>query len=195
VLSGIDPDAVPTCDNDRKLIIIRLAMILARARTFVERDHDHTVEYQPEAEGPSRIVQQLLKLAQGLALINGRVAIDDHDVEVLGRVTYDSMPPKRRKILEMFERAKSATGKQLEEALGLGQSATQEAMSDLIMLGICKTEGRSPAKPPSGIAACAAADPARISYTLSEDFRRVMDGIPTWALAARRGCETLRAGE
>jgi hypothetical protein len=178
VLSGIDQDAVPTCDEERKQIIIRLAVILAKARTFVERDHDHRIEYQPEAEGPSRIVQQLLKLAQGLALISGRVVIDDDDVAILVRVTFDSMPPKRRKVLDKLARVTSATGNELGAALGLGESATQETMSDLIILGICKQEVPSTAERPSGIAACAAADPARMSYTLSDDFQALMDGIP-----------------
>jgi hypothetical protein len=180
VLSGIDQDAVPTCDEERKQIIIRLAMILAKARTFVERDHDHKIEYQPEAEGPARIAQQLFKLAQGLALINGRVVIDDGDVAILVRVTFDSMPPKRRKLLERLARVTSATTKELEAALGLGESATQEAMGDLIMLGICKQviPNNPPASPPKGIAGWLAAGSASMSYTLADDFRALMDGIP-----------------
>lgn len=181
---------MPTCDEERKRIIIRLAVILAKARTFVERDHDHKIEYQPEAEGPSRIAQQLFKLAQGLALISKRAVIDDDDVAILVRVTFDSMPPKRRKVLEALARVTSATAKKLEAVLGLGESATQEAMSDLIMLGICKTEDRSTVERPSGIAACAAADPARMSYTLSDDFRALMDGIPARHGTASRICET-----
>jgi hypothetical protein len=194
VLSGIDQDAVPTCDEDRKQTIIRLAVILAKARTFVERDHDHKVEYQPEPEGPSRIAQQLFKLGQGLALISGRAVIDDDDIAILVRVTFDSMPPKRRKVLEKLARDTSATTEELEAALDLCESATQEAMVDLIMLGVCKQEvpRRSPdAAKPSGLAAqIAAVMASKPSYTLSDGFRKLMDGIPARHGTASRICET-----
>lgn len=192
VLSGIDHDIVPTCDEERKQIIIRLAVILAKARTFVERDHDHKIEYQPEPEGPSRIAQQLFKLGQGLALINGRAVIGDDDIAVLVRVTFDSMPPKRRKVLEKLASVDSATATQLGTALGLGESATQEAMGDLIMLRICEQvpPNAPPAVLPDGVsrlAADIAADMARMSYTLADDFRALLDGIPARDGTARHG--------
>ncbi len=190
VLSGIDQDSVPTCDEERKQIIIRLAVVLAKARTFVERDHDHKIEYHPEPEGPARIAQQLFKLGQGLALINGRAVIDDDDIAILVRVTFDSMPPKRRKVLDLLARVGPATTVQLEAALGLGESATQEGMYDLIMLGICKQviPSNPTMAPPNGIAGCAVA--ARMSYTLTEGFRALLDGIPARHGMVSRICET-----
>jgi hypothetical protein len=194
VLAGIDQDTVPTCDEERQEIIIRLATILAQVRTFVERDRNHHVEYAPEPEGPARIAQQLQKLGQGLALINGRTMIDDDDIAVLIRVTFDSMPPKRCKVLDLLARVTSASTKQLEAELSLSQSAVHEIMEDFCMLHVC-TKARGgcatptpipPAEPlgaaPNGMAGGfgqrVIAMERENTYTLAQEFRPLMDGIP-----------------
>src|SRR5262249_33192203 len=122
-------------------------------------------------------------------------------IAILVRVTFDSMPPNRRKVLEKLASTSSlVTTEELECTLGLGESATQEAMIDLMMLGICKqeipkrlpaTEQTSSPEQTSRLAEqIAAAMSSKLCYTLTEGFRALLDDIPARHGTASRICET-----
>lgn len=140
VLASVDLDAVPRCSEALQQRIARLATMLARARTYVERSRDHELLNVPESEGTTRIVQQLFKLAQGLALIDGRDQIIEGDLTILARVALDSMPLIRRKLIDVLmqcPRSRRTYTKRFKETLGMSQSVIQQRLDELVMLGIC----------------------------------------------------------
>lgn len=168
VLAGIDMDMVPTCSEGIQDAIVKLAAMLAMARTFVEREN-HEVVFIPQPEGPSRIAQQLFKLGQGLALINGRREIDDSDVAILARVAIDSIPLKRSKIIKLLVEHRTIQTDKLMAKVGMSQSATHEALEDLCMLKICakhEPEGK-------GLEANLKAN----AYTITDEFDALVDGM------------------
>lgn len=180
VLAGIDQDCVPDCSDAIRERIVRLSAMLARARTFVERSHDHQVSYLPEPEGPARIAQQLFKLGQGLALINQRPAINESDLVILNRVALDSMPLARKKLLAVFAgcRRRRVLTQTFITALGLSQSAVHEELEDLCLLRICDKQLEQAQTPPQN------------SYALTEDFRTLTEGIDFGTVGtARSGAE------
>jgi hypothetical protein len=170
VLAGVDQDCVPTCSSTIKQRIVKLAALLAKARTHVQRDRDHKVEEVAEPEGPSRIALQLFKLGQGLALIKRRAEITEADLPILGRVALDSMPLARRRLLAVL--ARFGPGKRILtvsfEHLGWSKSAVRERLEDLCLLGICdkreepKRQGETQAK---------------VSYMLTAEFRSLLEGV------------------
>ncbi len=98
VLVSVDHECVPIAKRSIRDGITRLAVMLAKSRTFIERDN-HTVIGSPEPEGPARIAQQLHKLGQGLALIHGRSEITKVEVQILTKVALDSMPLIRLQLI------------------------------------------------------------------------------------------------
>jgi hypothetical protein len=172
VLAGVDHDCVPDCSEEVREKIVRMAAMLAQARAFVERSHDHKIEFAPEPEGPARIAQQLFKLGQGLALINCRKEVDETDLGILARVAVDSMPLARKKILAVLV---NAEGRVLTKAfvgrLGLSQSAVHEQLEELCLLGISDKHQRK------CDAALVAAAGAQNSYGLTAEFKRLIEGI------------------
>ena len=147
VLAGADQDSVPEASEPIRKRIVKMAMLLAVGRTFIERSRDHRIVAPPESEGPARIAQQLFKLGQGLALINRRVEVAEADLSILARVTLDSLPLVRRSLLEAL--AKQARGKlvgtkTLTDLLGMGQPSVHEKLEELVILKMVtkKQKGR-----------------------------------------------------
>jgi hypothetical protein len=94
------PRTEPDIPNDVVERITVLADVVSRARSAVERDgYKRELDYAPEPEMPPRLVEQYLSLAQGLALVNGRGAVNDSDVTRVVRVGLDCIPAVRRMVL------------------------------------------------------------------------------------------------
>jgi hypothetical protein len=140
VLAGVDQDCVPDCSPAIRERIVRMAALLATARTYVERSRDHRIVSVPESEGPARIAQQLFKIGQGLALINRRKQIDECDLRILARVTLDSVPIVRRnllKVLAKYPANKRPLTKAFIDQLGMSQSAVHGHLEELCILKVC----------------------------------------------------------
>jgi hypothetical protein len=144
VLAGVNQDCVPECSEPLKHRIVRLARLLATMRTHIERDHKtKEIVNVPEPEGPSRIAQQLLKLGQGLALINRRTEITPADLTILARVALDSMPQRRRQLLVAFAMFFADrpnrwwTSPDFANHVDMGQTAIEYHTQDLCRLGVC----------------------------------------------------------
>ena len=165
VLAGVDMDCVPACSQSIKDRIVRLAASLARARTHIERNRQHQVQQLPEPERPPRIAQQLHKLGQGLALINRRAEITEADLPILNRVTLDSMPLLRRKLLEVLVRVPKG-GRQYTTSFmthtGLSQPSVREHLEELCLLKICDVRMEPGNKS---------------SYALTKQFRELVAGV------------------
>lgn len=56
-----------------------------------------------QREEPFRALQQLRVLARSLAVVHGRAAVADHELELLRRVVLSSMPPARAETLLLFQ--------------------------------------------------------------------------------------------
>jgi hypothetical protein len=94
------PRTEPDIPNDVVERITVLADVVSRARSAVERDgYKRELDYAPEPEMPPRLVEQYLSVAQGLALVNGRSAVNDSDVTRVVRVGLDCIPAVRRMVL------------------------------------------------------------------------------------------------
>jgi hypothetical protein len=173
VLAGVDYDCIPYCSSALKAKLVRLAAMLAKARTFVERSRDHAVEIVPESEGPARIVQQLFKLGQGMALINRRRELNDADMNILRRIALDSILSKRRKFLDLLIGAQAGIKTEaFIEGTGLGQSAVHEALEDLCLLKIAKKETVQVTVRIGGTEGQTETN----EYRLTDEFRELVEG-------------------
>lgn len=81
--------------------LISLACIVAMARTSAPRDNFTGVQvYEPQAEGPSRLVKQLSQLGAGIANVLGKDEIDEDIYNILKKVSFDTMPGMKKKLIE-----------------------------------------------------------------------------------------------
>ncbi len=145
VLASINQDCVPGVSEQVGDRITKLAAMLALARTHIDRGRNHQVTHVPEPEGPMRIAQQLKKLGQGLALINGRDEINEADLAILSQVALESMPSNRLRLIRELARLDGVSAARVQGIFGLSsKTAAREKLEDLRLLKIVvkrKTKG------------------------------------------------------
>ena len=83
--------------------LISLCCFIAQARTTVARErNDKTITYFPECEGPSRLVKQFTMLAQGIANVQSKEAIDKHVMGIIYKTAWDTLPSQRRRLIQLM---------------------------------------------------------------------------------------------
>jgi hypothetical protein len=93
----------PPDDTNHFRTFNTLATFLAKAQAASYREKDATGTYElisMQAEEPYRVHQQLCTLAQSLALVHGRTSVTAHEIELVKRVVWSTIPTDRRIILQ-----------------------------------------------------------------------------------------------
>jgi hypothetical protein len=138
-----------------------LATLVAQLRAPVTRDRDGTVHVDPDMEVPTRLTQQLTRLAVGVALVRGRQAVGPDDVEIARRVAIDTIPAIRTRVITGLHEVSAgavrgdpatwptlATLGEAMRAVGgeggpMGSDAIRRHLGDLRMLGVIEKVGDS----------------------------------------------------
>jgi hypothetical protein len=115
--------------------IAETAEIVARGRTPVKLDRDGNLEYMPQAEGATRIAQQLCQLAKGSARLDCRGFVNESDLELVHRVALDTIPPIRAAILRALAAGKAANDAELN-GQRVPRTTLKRAVDALIVLGL-----------------------------------------------------------
>jgi hypothetical protein len=126
--------------------LVRLAALVARARSPVERDrYSREVELIPGAEGPARLAVTLERLLAGLDSLGCERELA---LRVIRRVALDSMPQLRRALLEQL-RSTTATVATTELALATGTptNTVRRALEELAAYRLVLREKQGPGKP------------------------------------------------
>jgi hypothetical protein len=88
-------------DEDVTKSIIALSCFCSFGRCPVKRDYrNQCVTYEPEVEGPARIVKQLTQLGIALALVNGKNGIDESIYRIIKKIGRDLLPTQRLRIIK-----------------------------------------------------------------------------------------------
>jgi hypothetical protein len=99
LLTGLPSGEIEIADTwqDR---IVKLAEIAVRGRTNVNRNSvTKEIEDEPQPESATRLAQQLCQLAKGSARLDGRNTVTQLDFDLVKRVAFDCLPPRRKEIL------------------------------------------------------------------------------------------------
>lgn len=133
--------------------INRLAMILARGRGIVIRQPKQMIDEQTGAqrhsyevvdtqvEGPFRIFQQLRLLGRALTVVHGRAKVSDHELELLRRVVFSSIPPDRARILNLFvESPAGFSALHCAQRLGLSRPWAKSVLDEMVLLKVLTAE-------------------------------------------------------
>jgi len=130
-LEGL-PSIEPSYTRPQLQRMAALAELVVRGRTIVQRDSKDRdlIACEPAIEGSPRCAQQLMQLAKGHALLNGRSDLDETDIALAQRVGFDSMIPERWKVLQAIIAGKPLT------ASGLVRSTAHYRAGDLQAVGL-----------------------------------------------------------
>jgi hypothetical protein len=128
--------------------INRLAQLLARGRGILiaERRETEGQQYSYEfvgtqVEEPWRVLNQLRLLGRGLALVHGRPRVSSHEVELLRRVVFSSLPPDRAQILSLFaDYPRGLSVKECAARLSFGERRTNDILNALVRLHVVTAE-------------------------------------------------------
>jgi len=133
-------DEVPQIPPGIKQAISNLAELTALARTIVPKglgDHGNVeVDIQPEYS--TRIVKQLLKLAQLLAIVRQSQVTTD-ELRTVARVAEDSCTPFRLQILKTMLN-ESLTGYEIAQRIRISKATVYRALESLELLGFATYE-------------------------------------------------------
>lgn len=127
------PPTLPTPPEELKERINYLSIFCVRARSGVIRDSFYTreVDLIPDPELPTRFPKQLLTLAVAFSLINGGEFSDD-DYHLLYKIGLDSIPQKRRLILEILKEVNDyLETAEIAGKIGYPTNTTRRTLEDL----------------------------------------------------------------
>ena len=131
----------PTSPLYFRSLVGDIAYLTSVLRTGVMRDRYHSVVVVPQPEVGTRVGKQLLRLAESVALLNGREEPGDHEFDLVLRAVSDAMPARRAKTLSALLDGKE-TRKAIEEDAGIPVSTIAEELEDLFMLGVVTEVGK-----------------------------------------------------
>jgi len=119
--------------------IASLADLVSRLRSPVSRSaYDKTVNYQPDIEGPARLVKSLVKLGKGLAALRGEMLMTENEYKVVRMVGRDTVPQRRITLIKHLSDEKWHLTKEMSLKLDIPQSTINQALEDLLQIEVLK---------------------------------------------------------
>ncbi len=124
----------------KKIIAYAQFLSKARASFSIWKSSDSSGDYDynaPLFEEPPRIINFLLNLAKGHALINNREEICEEDLNVVKQVCLSSMPFDRYKLIQLLIKHDGTLSNELiRNELGCSDEKARVVMNSLHILGI-----------------------------------------------------------
>lgn len=140
-------DAVLDMRKDDREHLMFVADFATKVRSgVITNERTRQVEFVPDAEMPTRLIDQLLSIGTALSLmrrVDGQpTELDDTDMDMLYKIAFDSIPIKRRWALrELAAYQMGATTAGLATKIGYETSVVGQWMAQLNALGICMRIG------------------------------------------------------
>jgi hypothetical protein len=138
------PDTVPGVSAAMANRTLLLADLLARLRTYVDRDRTDVVQQAPDVEVPTRLVKQLLRLGKSVALVRHKMQITDDEFKIMLKVATDSIPSARRDVFGALLQCRGeGTAKPVEyfaHRCRISHSPAKRHLDNMRLLGLVKTE-------------------------------------------------------
>jgi hypothetical protein len=133
VLAGLGQQA-PSVPRAIENQTIALANLLAKLRTYVGRDNKDVVQDAPEVEVPTRIVKQLLRLGQSLALVRRLKSVTAAEFALMKKVALDSVPSTRLSVFHALRRQCDITADNVATDCRISATAAWRHLDDLQLL-------------------------------------------------------------
>lgn len=114
----------------------------------ITNERTNQVEFVPDPEMPTRLIDQLLSIGTALSLMHKvdgeEEELTKDDMDILYKIAFDSIPIKRRWALrELATYSRGATTAGLATKIGYETSVVKQWLAQLNALGICRRIGGS----------------------------------------------------
>jgi hypothetical protein len=129
--ASVDTNHIAFCDKRLRQLVL-LAKIAAALRTVKHRDNSSI-----EIEYPERALFTLRQIAIGSALIHGRDAVEDEDMQLITHIATSSGPWNRQKVFRaLLRQGGEVTTAQLVQATGLSKPTVINCMMQIVDLAL-----------------------------------------------------------
>ena len=102
----------------------------ALLRTAVNTSGEKKTILPTEPEASPRLIHQIRTLCEGLAIINDRDHVNEHDIQLALRVSYDGIPTRRRKVVKALLAGLSGTN-EIASFIGSNSTTTSRELQEL----------------------------------------------------------------
>lgn len=136
-------------DGDVAKAFVKLAEIIARGRgvSYATQNEDGNLEGEVQIEDRKRVIQMLRFTARARAAMDGRTQVTTDDLQVCARVTFATMPEKRRNIVKLLCNPRNGmefTTGEVKKELEIGSKHTaMKRMQTISHLGLGKYDKKS----------------------------------------------------
>lgn len=133
------PEHLPTIAPFFKTKIAKLALLVARLRSQVERGRDDSLLYRPEPEVASRLAVIFTKMAQLLMVVYNKTEVDEHLYATVRKLALDSCIPFNIEFArKMHKYPGGITRSDLSEQLQIPSTNVHRILIDTMQLGIIR---------------------------------------------------------
>jgi len=138
-VADVSLENIPDWPEELGTAVDSLSTLCALARSGVVRDpYRKDLQLVPEPEVPTRLVKQLVKLGQALAMLRGSSKVGDEEYGIVRTVALDTMPQVRWRVLScLLQQAEAVTG-EVAEAIHLPVNTARRHLEDLVGLGLVR---------------------------------------------------------
>ena len=167
---------LPSLSGRQGTLLVELADLTAHGRAAIPRDrfNQNAIEYVPQPESPTRLVQIYAMLAQGIALLYNRRSVTDHEMRIVTKVAKDTMIKSRSNLLSLLSASKNGmdTGAVSDE-VGIPSRTTIRHLEDMWALGMLRRdlEGGGSYKLGTTVISMKRGD-ASYHWHLNDDFKK-----------------------
>jgi hypothetical protein len=136
-VEGVRLDRVPHWQEELGTAVDNLSTLCALARSGTVRDpYRKDLQLVPEPEVPTRLVKQLVKLGQGLAMLGGSLRVGAKEYEIVRRVALDTIPQIRWRVLSCLLQEEEVPTTEVARTIGLPVNTARGHLEDLVGLGL-----------------------------------------------------------
>jgi hypothetical protein len=128
-----------TDEQENTIVDCATYVSLMRTHVYVKYNYKgEIIEIEPtEPESPTRIVKQLTKMANLLAVVRSHEKIEDVDIKTVKRIAQDTAIPKRQKIVEALLKLGCSTAKaKIAGESGLNFKTVQQELEKMESLSM-----------------------------------------------------------
>lgn len=172
-------------DKSAKEYIVKLGILLARLRGVVPTWHTEDTDglgygyTLPTIEEPDRAITQLMNLARGHALSQGRNYITLEDILLVSRVVFSTASLERVRIFELLlEHGGALTTSVITHSLNIVANTAKRIMAELRAIGLVIVEDEKVPKGETGVIEKKITLHEDFHWTLEEDFNAVRNLPP-----------------
>lgn len=139
----IDPNKVPIVDEEYRLRIGSLSLVVGHLRAIVQRS-DGEIEIRPRAEGGGRVAKQLLKLGLCLCLLQKKIRMDDEVMRLVRKAAVDTVWGFSMEICQLMAKNPGGlTTDEITHRLQLPKTTVRRITEDLQKLHVLR-QGKTP---------------------------------------------------